>query len=125
VVFFNHVLDGVRLVASVVVIVRHDDDLACMLVLQICRGSHGVLHLHFVDGDHDRYSGGCNGDGAPRSGWCSRSRLARHRGDDRGCIARASDHTRLRLVFASALHLADALRTEIGGAVVEWIGVFR
>jgi hypothetical protein len=96
-----------------------------MLVLQIYRGSHGVLHLHFVDGYHDRYSGGRNSDGAPRSGWCSRRRLARHHGDDRGCIARASDHTRLWLFFASALHLADALRNEIGGAVVERVGVFR
>jgi hypothetical protein len=76
VVFFNQLLDGVRVVAGagVVDIVWHDDELACMLVLQICRHSHGVLHLHFVDD-------------APRSGWCSRRRLARHRGDNRGCIA--------------------------------------
>jgi hypothetical protein len=88
-------------------------------------GATGVLHLHFVDGDHDRYGGGRNGHSAPRSGWCSRRRLARHHGDDHGCIARASDRIRLRLIFASALHLADALRTEIGGAVVERFGVFR
>jgi hypothetical protein len=124
-IFFNHVLDGVRVVAGVEVVIRNDNDLACMLVLQICRGSHGVLHLHFVNDDHDRYGGVRNGHGAPRSGWCSQRRLAHHRGDDRGCIARASDRIRLRLFFARALHLADALRTEIGGAVVERIGVFR
>jgi hypothetical protein len=31
----------------------------------------------------------------------------------------------MRLIFVNVLHLVDALRNEIGGAVVERIGVFR